>query len=175
MYLNDDGLHRSTLLLVLSTCSALYRYPNLIIQFVKLYVGVLRKRTVIVDTGPLKAVIDKSDPDHNWAVTAITGIPGHFVTCEAVITEVQHCLNNDFVALRVLRHLARRLDIVPLGLELDSVLAEAEAWAPQMDFADACVVHLLRWYDDAFVLTTDFRDFATYRVPFASPQGAFHV
>jgi predicted nucleic acid-binding protein len=44
-----------------------------------------------------------------------------------------------------------------------------------MDFADACAVVLARSYEHAFVLTTDFRDFSTYRAPFASPEGAFHV
>jgi hypothetical protein len=43
------------------------------------------------------------------------------------------------------------------------------------DFADACAVVLAHNYERAFVSTTDFRDFSTYRVPFASPEGAFHV
>ena len=46
---------------------------------------------------------------------------------------------------------------------------------PRMDFADACAVVLVRSYDPAFVLTTDSRDFSAYRVPFASPEGAFHL
>jgi hypothetical protein len=41
-------------------------------------------------------------------------------------------------------------------------------------FADACAVVLVRNSKHAFVLTTDFRDFSTYRVPFAAPEGAFH-
>ena len=41
--------------------------------------------------------------------------------------------------------------------------------------ADACAVVLTRNYERAFVLTTDFQDFSVYRVPFASPEGAFHV
>jgi predicted nucleic acid-binding protein len=44
-----------------------------------------------------------------------------------------------------------------------------------MDFADACAVVLARSHEQAFVLTTDFRDFSAYRVPFASPEGAFHI
>jgi len=38
-----------------------------------------------------------------------------------------------------------------------------------------CAVVLARSYQRAFVLTTDFRDFAAYRVPFASPEGAVHM
>jgi predicted nucleic acid-binding protein len=45
--------------------------------------------------------------------------------------------------------------------------------APRMDFADTCAVVLARNYERAFVLTTNFRDFSAYRVPFASSEGAF--
>jgi predicted nucleic acid-binding protein len=44
-----------------------------------------------------------------------------------------------------------------------------------MDFADACAVVLARSREGAFVLTTDSRDFSAYRVPFAAPEGVFHV
>jgi hypothetical protein len=57
----------------------------------------------------------------------------------------------------------------------DAVFGEIERFAPRMDFADDCAVVLARSYERAFVLTTDFRDFSTYRVSFASPEGAFHV
>jgi predicted nucleic acid-binding protein len=67
------------------------------------------------------------------------------------------------------------MDVVTFGPDrLPSVFDEIERWAPRMDFADGCAVVLARNYDGAFVLTTDFRDFATYGVPFASPEGAFH-
>lgn len=76
-------------------------------------------------------------------------------------------------AVRALRQLVARMDIVPVAIE--SVFNEAEGWAPRMDFADACAVVLARNYERAFVLTTDFRDFSSYRVPFASSEGAFYV
>jgi predicted nucleic acid-binding protein len=58
---------------------------------------------------------------------------------------------------------------------IQPVFDEVEHWAPRMDFADACALVLARNYERAFVLTIDFRDFSAYRVPFASPEGAFHV
>jgi len=58
---------------------------------------------------------------------------------------------------------------------LDQVFDEVVRWAPRMDFADACAVVLARSHERAFVLTTDFRDFSTYAVSFASPEGAFHT
>jgi predicted nucleic acid-binding protein len=131
---------------------------------------------VIVDAGPLKAAIDRGDVDHAWAARVLRSIPARFVTCEAAIAEAQHGLENHPLAVRALRRLVSRMDVVPFGAErLPAVFDEIERWAPRMDFADACVVVLARSYDPAFVLTTDFRDFATYGVPFASPEGAFHA
>jgi len=142
---------------------------------VKKSAAVSLRSTVIVDAGPLKAAIDRNDVDHAWAVRALRSVPARFVTCEAAITEAQHGLENHPVAIRALRRLLARMDVVPVAPDrLESVLNEVERWAPSLDFADACAVVLVRGYERAFVLTTDFRDFSTYRVPFASPEGAFH-
>lgn len=134
------------------------------------------KRTVIVDAGPLKAAIDRGDVDHAWAVHALCAVPARFVTCEASITEAQHGLENHPVAMHALRRLVARMNVVAMAATgIEAVFDEVDRWAPRMDFADACAVVLVRNYERAFVLTTDFRDFSAYRVPFASPEGAFHV
>lgn len=134
------------------------------------------RRTVIVDAGPLKAAIDRGDTDHRWAVRALREVPARFVTCEAAIAEAQHGLENHPVAVRALHRLVSRMDVVSVAeIGLAPVFDEVERWAPRMDFADACAVILARSYATVFVLTTDFRDFSVYRVPFASPEGAFHV
>ena len=133
------------------------------------------RKTVIVDAGPLKAAIDRGDVDHAWAVKALRTIAGRFITCEAAITEAQHILENHPRALAALRELVKRMDVVPVATSfLDEVFDEVTEWAPEMDFADACAVVLARNYEHSFVLTTDFRDFATYAIPFASPEGAFY-
>jgi predicted nucleic acid-binding protein len=99
-----------------------------------------------------------------------------YITFEAAIAEAQHELENHLTAIRALRKLVARMDIVAVANALiQPVFNEVEQWAPRMDFADACAVVLARNYERAFVLTTDFRDFSAYRVPFASPEGAFHV
>ena len=131
------------------------------------------RRTVIVDAGPLKAAIDRGDADHAWAVRTLRAIPGRFVTFEAAISEAQHGLENHLAALKALRQLVARMDVVPVTIE--SVFNEAERCAPRMDFADACAVVLARNYERAFVLTTDFRGFSASRVPFASSEGAFYL
>jgi predicted nucleic acid-binding protein len=134
------------------------------------------RRTVIVDAGPLKAAIDRGDTDHAWAVRAFRTVPARFITYEAAIAEAQHGLENHPKAMRALRNLVARMDIVAIATVLiEPVFDAVEHWAPRMDFADACAVVLARHYERSFVLTTDFRDFSAYRVPFASPEGAFHV
>jgi predicted nucleic acid-binding protein len=143
---------------------------------VKSPASVSPRRTVIVDAGPLKAAIDRADSDHAWAVRVLRGIPGRFVTCEAAIAEAQRGLENHPAALTALRQLVARMDVATISpVRLKSVFDETERWAPRMDFADACAVVLMRSYEHAFVLTTDFRDFSAYRVPFMSPEGAFHA
>jgi len=132
-------------------------------------------RTVVVDAGPLKAAIDRGDVDHVWAVRAFRSVPARFVTCESAIAEAQHGLENRPVAVRALRRLVARMEVIACTPDLiDPIFEQIEQWAPRMDFADACAVMLVRRYQPAFVLTTDFRDFSTHRVPFASPEGAFH-
>ena len=143
---------------------------------VKKSAAVSPRKTVIVDAGPLKAAIDAGDVDHAWAVKALREVPARFVTCEAAIAEAQHGLDNHPVAVRALRRLVARMDVISFAaLGLAPVFDEIERWAPRMDFADACAVVLARCYANAFVLTTDFRDFSAYRVPFAAPEGAFHL
>ena len=107
---------------------------------------------------------------------ALRTVRGRFITFEAAITEAQHGLENHPRAVQALRKLLTLMDIVGVAaLFLEPVFNEIEMWAPRMDFADACAVVLARRYEHAFVLTTDFRDFSAYGVPFACPDGAFHV
>ena len=94
----------------------------------------------------------------------------------AYFAAVRLGLENHPAAIPALRRLVGRMDIVAFGPDrLPAVFDEIGRWPPRMDFADGCAVVLARSYDQAFVLTTDFRDFSTYGVPFASPEGAFHT
>ncbi len=128
----------------------------------------------MVDAGPLAAAIDADDPDHEWSVSLLRRLPGLFLTTEAAITEAVHVLENRPAAIAALKHLVGRMTVVPLApAKVVDVLGEVERWAPRMDYADACAVLLVRTHARAFVLTTDHRDFAAYRVPFASPEGEF--
>ena len=136
--------------------------------------AVALKRIVLVDTGPLVAAIDAGDPHHRWAKATLPRLAGRLLTCEAVASEAAHLLDNDPKALDSLHGFLKRMEIVPiLGNELDEVFTRLKRFAPRMDLADGCLVALAARNADAVVLTTDTREFSTYRIPFASPEGLF--
>ncbi len=128
--------------------------------------------TIIADAGPLIALIDAADRHHGWAVRSVRPLPPPWITCAAVLSEVTHHFGNDVRALSALRRMAGALRIEEPSV--DSVLTLMERFAPVMDYADSCAVLLARAHKGAVVVTTDHRDFSTYRVPFVSPKGEFH-
>ena len=102
----------------------------------------------IADTGYLIAFWSKADAYHQWARGLSVKAP--LRTCEAVLTEM--LVDGDLVvdfdtslhAPGLLRWLKKYADLDP-------------------GFADACVVRLAELCPRAEVLTTDRRDFTTYR------------
>jgi predicted nucleic acid-binding protein len=137
-------------------------------------------RRVLVDSGPIVALLDRRDTHHQWAKREIANLQEPLLTCEAVISEVFFLLsrvrggNSIFIALlrdslvlasanftyrdqsvEILRHLQRYSDT-------------------PMSFADACLVRMSEIERDSIIFTTD-RDFLTYRrnrrqsIPLISP------
>jgi uncharacterized protein len=131
-------------------------------------------RALLVDAGPLAAFINAGDDHHEWARKTLPKLIGRFVTCEAVVVEALHILGNSRLAIDGLRSWLDRMHVVPmLNPYKDAVFADLRAFSPGMDLADACLVAAAKRDAWALVVTTDTRDFSTYRVPFLSPQGLF--
>ena len=129
-------------------------------------------RTLLFDAGPLVAAIDRSDEHHGWAKRILPKLTGRAITCEPCVTEALHLLENAPRAITALRGFLERMEIVPaLPTEFTDVFDQLETFAPAMDLADGCLVNLQRRIPASIVVTTDHRDFATYRVPFLSPMG----
>ncbi len=129
--------------------------------------------TIIADSGPLVALINADDPHHAWAAHIVRPLPRPWIVAPAALIEATHILGNGPRALAALRRMLELLvvkDVAP-----DRVLALMESYAPVMDYADACAVLLAKAHKGAVVVTTDHRDFATYRIPFISPKGTFHT
>lgn len=121
---------------------------------------------IIVDSGPLVALLVRTDRHHAWVVDRLRELRPPFLTCEPVLAEVAHLVR------RVRHGVARFVDLLMsdlLRVELD-VMAEREAigrllrkYADRpMSLADACLVRIAELNDGASVLTID-GDFAVYR------------
>jgi predicted nucleic acid-binding protein len=136
--------------------------------------GNASRRVLLIDTGPLVAAIDAGDLHHGWAKSTLLALSGRALTCGAVVAEVGHLLDNDAVAMKSLQAFLERMEIVPvLSQHLEAVFAEVNRYAPRMDIADGCLVALSARHTNALIITTDTRDFSTYQIPFASPEGLF--
>lgn len=125
------------------------------------------RRKVIVDTGPLVALLNKADRHHVWAKERFAEIEPPLLTCEAVVVEACHLLRHQVHGERIM------LDILSRGaVEIDFALQEEVlpvqrlriryASVP-MDLADACLVRMAEIHDGSVVLTLD-SDFAIYRI-----------
>jgi len=129
--------------------------------------------TIILDAGPLIAAVNLAEPAaHRWVMEQFTALRGGFIVTSAAVAEATHLLGNAPEAIYQLRRIVGRMtveDPVPVD-----VLEEMGKWSRRMDYADACAVLLSRRHRGAVVLTTDHRDFSTYKVPFISPKGSFH-
>jgi uncharacterized protein len=134
--------------------------------------AVTSREIVLVDAGPLIAFLNREDKHHAWAAALLPHLEARAITCEAVVGEATHLLKNQARLVGALDVLLSRMEVLPVD-DLGGVLTMMINFAPQMDFADACLVALARREPDALVLTTDTRNFSTYRVPFASPAGVF--
>ncbi|ASC72993.1 hypothetical protein XM38_039540 [Halomicronema hongdechloris C2206] len=122
---------------------------------------------LIIDTGPLVAIINRRDQWHEWAVNELSLIQPPLFTCEAVISEAHFLLgrvHNGREALMGL--LADRLVQIPwqLSEELDSVRKLLQRYrSVPMSLADACLVRMAEQYSGSKVFTID-GDFRIYRM-----------
>lgn len=123
---------------------------------------------VLLDTGALVSLLDRSQKRHYEFVKFFESWTGNVVTTEAVLAESTHLLG------RVAGGAAACLDFVLQGgallvpTALSAVrrareLIDRYADLP-MDYADATLVVLAEDLRTNLVLTTDARDFGVYRI-----------
>lgn len=121
---------------------------------------------LLIDTGPLVALLDRSDAHHEWAVEQFSQLASSPVTCEGAISEATHLLQDAGVKpWGVLELVGRKIISVRFNLEpnLDRVLALMKKYADTpMDFVDACLVAMTEEKRDCQLLTLD-SDFKIYR------------
>ena len=124
--------------------------------------------TVIVDTGPIVALLDADEAHHEWARKQFAALGAPLLTCEAVLSEAS------FLLQRAGADQSLPVTLVGRGvLRVEqTVTGEADGLAVSrlirryhnvpMSFADACLVRLIEGIDNASIMTLD-SDFRIYR------------
>lgn len=118
----------------------------------------------VLGTGPIVAVLDRSDQHHVWAREALNALDAPILTCEPVVAEAW------FLARRGGGDPTRVLDLLAA---LDAQVVPV--WRPRTDailrryaarasVADASLLALAEEADGRAVVTTDREDFAVYRI-----------
>ena len=121
---------------------------------------------VLLDTGCIVALLDRSERHHEQCVEAVSAVDGPLVTCEAVIAESCYLLRElADASFAVLENVERGVFLVPYRLtgSTGSVIRLMKKYADvPMDFADACLVAMAGDYQTSRILTLD-HDFQVYR------------
>ncbi len=124
-------------------------------------------RRVLVDTGPLVAILSREDEHHERCVEALRELPGPLFSCWPVITEAAWLLRN---YPRAVQQLLKGLgsgfvELLSLNSleasEVAGVMKRYEDMRPQL--ADACLVYLATRDGIDTIFTLDRRDFSVYR------------
>jgi predicted nucleic acid-binding protein len=117
---------------------------------------------LILDTGPLAALMNRRDRWHDWAIDALRAAEPPLLTCEAVLTEASYLTRRPAEIMSRVESGALRIGL-DAEKEATALVALLSKYAPRMDLADACVVRLSEIFPRARVLTVDRRDFGVYR------------
>lgn len=123
----------------------------------------------LIDTGPIVALLNRADPDHQRCMRALDGLTGSLVTTWPVITEAMHFLGESIGAhgqqalWRMLRDEKIRV-IEPLEESIDRMAALMTKYNDvPMDVADASLVASAEKLGRDRVFTLD-GDFTVYRL-----------
>jgi predicted nucleic acid-binding protein len=126
-------------------------------------------RRVLVDTGPIVAILSRRDQYHDVCVAALRDLPGPLFTCWPVITEAAWLLRRDSNAGQQLLNSIDTgfLELLPLttadAKPIASILKKYRDVRAQL--ADAALVHLAGINGLDTIFTLDQRDFSVYRLP----------
>ena len=124
------------------------------------------RQRVILDTGPLVALLAARDRRHDWTLLQLAEIEPPLLTCEAVISETCFLLQRSGADPEwVLRQFGIGLLTIPFTLlsEFDAVGALMRKYADvPMSLADACLVVMAQSFPESSIMTFD-SDFRIYR------------
>jgi len=124
-------------------------------------------KRVLVDTGPLVAILLRTDDQHESCVHALRSIAGPLFSCWPVITEAAWLLRSDQRAVQQLLRSVTAGFPVLLPVEeseagkIADVMEKYRDLEPQL--ADATLVYLAQCESIDTIFTLDRRDFSIYR------------
>jgi uncharacterized protein len=123
-------------------------------------------RAILLDTGVIVALLDRTERRHADCAEAIEEAAAPLVTCEAVIAESCYLLRRlTGAAEAILENV--RTGVFQIPFQLTQAAAPIQRLFRkyrdrEMDLADACLVHLAGELQTGDILTLD-RDFEVYR------------
>lgn len=125
-------------------------------------------RSVLLDTGALVALLDKSERNHKRCLAFFRDFKGKLLTTEPVLTEAVYLLGPSVKAQRACLDFIIEEGAVMLPQSKDSMsravsLMEKYSDIP-MDYADATLVILAEDIGTNEIFTLDLRGFNSYRI-----------
>ena len=121
---------------------------------------------VIVDTGPIVALLNRRDRHHAWARGALDTLEPPIFTCESVVSEACFLLGGLAGGADAVFGLLAA-DVVRIDFRLDSEIAPIRGLMRKfanvpMSLADACLVRMTELDQQSVIVTLD-SDFKVYR------------
>jgi len=121
---------------------------------------------ILIDTGPIVAVLIAKDRYHYWAREQFSLLPPPLMTCEAVLSEAQFLVHNfGGASVTVLEMVEKGVLKLTFGVaaELDRLRKLQQTYRNvPMSLADACLVRMAELHPRSRVFTID-SDFRIYR------------
>lgn len=123
---------------------------------------------VLVDAGPLVAILNRREQDHEACVRALKKIERPLLSTWMPVTEAMYLLESSIDARNALLEMIEQgfLKILEIGAsDLPPIRTLINKYDDQpMDFADASLVHVANRENLSEVFTLDRRDFGVYRL-----------
>ena len=124
--------------------------------------------TVVVDTGPIVALLDADEARHDWARARFEDLRAPLLTCEAVLSEASFLLRRAGADPSLPVRLVRRgvlevVNVFDTDADADALAGLMRRYADvPMSFADACLVRIVERTRGGSVMTLD-AGFRIYR------------
>ncbi len=124
---------------------------------------------ILIDAGPLIAIVDRDDRDHDRCVSVLRRLAVPLVTTWPALTEAMYLLGDraGWAAQERLWRMLLRRDLIARVTDQPTLARAFDLMRTYrnvpMDFADATLVALAESLDDRRVFTLD-RDFTIYRL-----------